>query len=113
MNDKLHYFQIRGRGEQVRLRELVDQHVHARFRELADGVGVQVGEHQVDVPDLRVDLVVTGRVEALDRVRQDLAQGGTELARAQMNTLRCKLLKVGAVVVRNTRRIRFFIARWR
>ncbi len=35
---------------------------------------------------------------------------GTELARAQVSTLRCKLLKVGAVVVRNTRRIRFFIS---
>jgi hypothetical protein len=35
---------------------------------------------------------------------------GTDLARAQMSTLRCKLLKVGAVVVRNTRRIRFFIS---
>ena len=31
-------------------------------------------------------------------------------ARAQMSTLRCKLLKVGAVIVRNTRRIRFFIS---
>jgi hypothetical protein len=27
-----------------------------------------------------------------------------------MSTLRCKLLKVGAVIVRNTRRIRFFIS---
>jgi Transposase DDE domain group 1 len=35
---------------------------------------------------------------------------GTEWARAQMSTLRCKLLKVGAVIVRNTRRIRFFIS---
>jgi len=35
---------------------------------------------------------------------------GTDLARAQIGTLRCKLLKVGAVVVRNTRRIRFFLS---
>lgn len=35
---------------------------------------------------------------------------GTELARAQVGTLRCRLLKVGAVIVRNTRRIRFFLA---
>lgn len=35
---------------------------------------------------------------------------GTELARTQMWILRCKLLKVGAVIVRNTRRIRFFIS---
>ena len=35
---------------------------------------------------------------------------GTDLARAQVWILRCRLLKVGAVIVRNTRRIRFFLA---
>ena len=35
---------------------------------------------------------------------------GTQLARAQVGTIRLKLLKVGAVIVRNTRRIRFFFA---
>jgi hypothetical protein len=35
-----------------------------------------------------------------------LGLAGTELARAQAGTLRLKLLKVGAVVVRNTRRVR-------
>lgn len=35
---------------------------------------------------------------------------GTELARAQMSTLRLKLFKVGAVVLRNTRRIRFLLS---
>jgi hypothetical protein len=35
---------------------------------------------------------------------------GTELARAQVWTLRCRLLKLGAVIVKNTRRIRFFLA---
>ena len=30
--------------------------------------------------------------------------------RAQVRTLRCRLLKIGAVIVRNTRRIRFFLA---
>jgi Transposase DDE domain group 1 len=33
---------------------------------------------------------------------------GTELARAQAGTLRLKLLKVGTVVVRNTRRVRLW-----
>jgi len=33
---------------------------------------------------------------------------GTELARAQVGTIRLKLLKIGAVIIRNTRRIRFF-----
>jgi hypothetical protein len=45
----------------------------------------------------------------MERLR-NLGLAGTELARAQMGTLRCKLLKVGAVIVRNTRRIRFFIS---
>ncbi len=45
----------------------------------------------------------------MERLR-NVGLAGTELARAQMWTLRCKLLKVGAVIVRNTRRIRFFIA---
>jgi len=45
----------------------------------------------------------------MERLR-NIGLAGTELARAQMGTLRCKLLKVGAVIVRNTRRIRFFIS---
>ena len=35
---------------------------------------------------------------------------GTELARAQVGTIRARLLKLGAVIVRNTRRVRFFFA---
>jgi hypothetical protein len=35
---------------------------------------------------------------------------GTELARAQMSTIRLKLFKVGAVILRNTRRIRFLLS---
>ncbi len=35
---------------------------------------------------------------------------GTVLARAQMTTIRLKLLKIGAVILRNTRRIRFLLA---
>jgi hypothetical protein len=34
----------------------------------------------------------------------------TDLARAQVGTIRCKLLKIGAVIVRNTRRIRFHLS---
>jgi hypothetical protein len=39
-----------------------------------------------------------------------LALHGTELARAQVTTLRLKLLKVGAVILRNTRRVRFLLS---
>ena len=35
---------------------------------------------------------------------------GTELARAQVTTIRLKLLKTGAVIVRNTRRVRFMLS---
>jgi len=35
---------------------------------------------------------------------------GTELARAQVTTIRLKLLKLGTVIVRNTRRIRLFFS---
>ncbi len=41
-------------------------------------------------------------METLRRV----ALEGTELARAQLGTIRLKLLKIGTVIVRNTRRIR-------
>jgi hypothetical protein len=45
-------------------------------------------------------------IEAIRR----LALHATKLARAQVNTLRLKLLKIGAVVTRNTRRIRIHLA---
>jgi len=45
----------------------------------------------------------------LERLRT-IGLAGTELARAQVWILRCRLLKVGAVIVRNTRRIRFLLA---
>ena len=45
-------------------------------------------------------------VESLRRV----GLAGTELARAQAGTLRLKLLKVGAVVVRNRRRVRLWFS---
>jgi Transposase DDE domain group 1 len=45
----------------------------------------------------------------LERLRT-IGLADTELARAQVWILRCRLLKVGAVIVRNTRRIRFFLA---
>lgn len=45
----------------------------------------------------------------VNRIRT-VGLAGTELARAQVGTIRLKLLKVGAVVVRNTRRIRFLLS---
>jgi hypothetical protein len=45
----------------------------------------------------------------LEAIRR-LALQGTELARAQCGTIRLKLLKIGAVVVRNTRRVRLILS---
>lgn len=39
-----------------------------------------------------------------------LALKGTKLAKAQCGTIRLKLLKVGAVIIKNTRRIRFMLS---
>jgi hypothetical protein len=45
----------------------------------------------------------------LEAIRR-LALKGTELANAYVGTLRLKLLKVGAIILRNTRRIRFLLS---
>lgn len=45
----------------------------------------------------------------LESIRR-IALQGTELARAQATTIRLKLLKVGAVILRNTRRIQFLLS---
>jgi hypothetical protein len=45
----------------------------------------------------------------LETIRR-LGLAGTDLARAQVGTIRLKLLKIGAVVLRNTRRVRLLLA---
>jgi hypothetical protein len=45
----------------------------------------------------------------MERLR-NLALAGTEFARLQTNTLRVKLLKIGAVILRNTRRVRVLLS---
>jgi hypothetical protein len=45
----------------------------------------------------------------LETIRR-VGLAGTELARAQVGTIRLKLLKIGTVIVRNTRRIRLFFS---
>ncbi len=56
---------------------------------------------------LRMLLAALGYV-LIERPRALVLQG-TELATAQVDTLRIKLLKVAAVVTRNTRRIRLYL----
>jgi hypothetical protein len=45
----------------------------------------------------------------VDTIRR-IGLTGTELAQAQVGTIRLKLLKIGTVIVRNTRRIRLLYA---
>lgn len=45
----------------------------------------------------------------MQRLRE-IALAGTELARATAATIRMKLLKIGAAILRNTRRIRILFA---
>jgi hypothetical protein len=64
--------------------------------------------HVFAANQLRVLLAALGYV-LIERLRA-LALQGTALAAAQVQTLRVKLLKVAAVITRNTRRIRLYLA---
>jgi hypothetical protein len=64
--------------------------------------------HQFQSNQLRMLLAALGYV-LIERLRA-LALKGTKLATAQVDTLRIKLLKLAAVVTRNTRRIRLYLA---
>ena len=64
--------------------------------------------HYFQSNQLRVLLAALGYV-LIERLRT-LALQGTPLATAQVDTLRVKLLKLAAVVTRNTRRIRLYLA---
>jgi len=55
-------------------------------------------------------LLLASVAYALMEAIRRLALKGTELARAQCSTIRTKLFKIGAVVVRNTRRVRFLLS---
>lgn len=45
----------------------------------------------------------------MQRLRE-IALAGTELAKASASTIRVRLLKIGAVILRNTRRVRILLA---
>lgn len=55
-------------------------------------------------------LLLSGLAYTLMETLRRIGLAGTELARAQCGTIRLKLLKIGAVLVRNTRRVRFLLA---
>ena len=55
-------------------------------------------------------LLLSSLAYVLLEALRSLGLAGTELARAQAGTLRLKRLKVGAVVVRNSRRVRLWLS---
>ncbi len=55
-------------------------------------------------------LLLSGLAYTLLNAIRRLGLSGTELARARCDTIRLKLLKIGAAVVRNTRRIRLLLS---
>ena len=55
-------------------------------------------------------LLLTSLAYTLLEAIRRLGLKGTEFARAQVATIRLKLLKIGAVILRNTRRVRFLLA---
>ena len=55
-------------------------------------------------------LLLTALAYTLLEAIRRLALHGTEMAHAQVRTIRLKLLKIGAVIVRNSRRVRFLLS---
>lgn len=55
-------------------------------------------------------LLLSGLAYTLLETLRRVALKGTELARAQCGTIRLKLLRIGAVIVRNTRRVRLLLS---
>ena len=55
-------------------------------------------------------LLLSGLAYMLLEALRRTALKGTRLARAQATTIRLKLLKIGAVILRNTRRFRFLLS---
>ena len=60
----------------------------------------------IDMPEDDGVIRILVLIEAIRR----LALQGTELARAYVGTIRLKLFKIGAVILKNTRRVRFLLA---
>ena len=55
-------------------------------------------------------LLLSGLAYTLVEALRRLVLTGTGLAQAQSGTIRLKLFKIGAVVLRNTRRVRFLLS---
>lgn len=95
--------------------------------ELYDGLHCQWGEAENRIKETQLDLFGTGAsckkflsnwlrilflapAYTLMQQPSEMALTGTELAHATGATIRVRLLKIGAAIVRNTRRIRILLA---
>jgi hypothetical protein len=95
--------------------------------ELYDELYFQRGEAENRIKETQLDLfgtraschtflanwlrvLLSGLAYTLMQRLKDMALAGTELARATSATIRVKLLKIGAAVIRNTRRVRILFA---
>ena len=80
-----------------------------RIKECQLGLfATRLSSHRFAVNQFRLLLASMAYI-LLERLRT-LGLAGTEMASAQAQTLRSQLLKAGAVIIRNTRRIRFFVS---
>ena len=55
-------------------------------------------------------LLLSSMAYSLLEAIRSLALKGTQLARARCDTIRLRLLKIGAVIIRNTRRVKFLLS---
>jgi len=73
-----------------------------------DLFGTRASCHRFAANQLRL-LLAALAYTLMQRLRE-LALAGSELERASAATIRCRLLKIGAAIVRNTRRVRILLA---
>jgi len=114
-------------GTQGRNPRFVVTNLTGDARALYDGLYCQRGEAENRIKETQLDLfgtraschafvsnafriVLSALAYTLMQRLKTLALQGTELARASSATIRVRLLKIGAVVIRNTRRIRLLLA---
>jgi hypothetical protein len=100
---------LRGSPERLYNRYCARGEMENRIKEAQLGLFAdRLSSHYFNLNQFRLLLASLAYV-LVERLRS-LALKGTEWASAQVATLRTKLLKIGAVIVRNTRRIRVLLA---
>lgn len=79
-----------------------------RIKEQKSLFGDRVSCHDFASNQLRV--LLSGLAYVLINAMRDMALKGTQFETALVETIRLKLLKIGGVIVRNTRRIRIMLS---